>query len=186
MKLKSFSQGFVRSGSKNVSESAPKVTLTPTAGTFKLNNKALALLGVVPGEGTVGMFDMFGTDVATDQENIYYIAGNIEGGAKVGKGRSFSYATVYNTMLKGDIEVNSTTLDDLVKDGLMIKRSNKTDLYISLWTITADLVQFGDEEVELPDGTTGYVYRLTNFTKYPHTPKGGNAEVVEEEVAIEG
>ncbi len=188
MKDLNFSKGFVKSGTKNVSEASAKLTLTSTYSNFKLNNKAMAAIGVSDGERVV-MFDMYSAG-ATNQDDRYYICAGFtdnEGvaqGALISKQRAFRYSGIYNTMLANNFELMSLSADDVVEQGLAIKRESvsektgvTTQMYIALKTASLDLIPVNDgEPVEVADGVERKLFKLTNIKFSAHTPKGGSEE----------
>jgi len=187
--VKSFIGGFVKSGTKNVSEAAPQLILTSTYNQFKLNNKAMALLDVVIGE-RVALFDM--KDVAsTDQNDRYYMckAGftnedGVEQGALIGANNSFRYSSIYPTMLLDNHDVKFTAPSDLVDSGLMVEKLGKNDVpsYIAtkIGTFTLEATNGGKPSI-VADGVERVVFAVTNLKLKDHTPRsiGGGDEVDE-------
>ncbi len=172
MKDLNFSKGFVKSGTKNVSEVEPVLMLTSTYSNFKLNNKAMAVLELDINE-RIAMFDQV-ADIA-NQSDRYYIckAGfeidGVEQGALVSVARNFRYSGIYNTILNDDVEVTSISANDLVERGLMVKQGN---LYIARQTIAFKLTPVNDgEPVEVAEGVERVLYKLTSPTVSEHTPK---------------
>jgi len=188
MKDLNFSKGMVKRGTKNVSEVSPKLTITSTYSNFKLNNKAMAALDVMPGDRVV-MFDM--KDSGADNQNErYYIAkagfevDGQEQGSLISKQRAFRYSGIYNTMLANDFELSSIAGDDLVEKGLVVKRENiseetgkKNVLYIATKIGSADIVPVNDgEPIEIAEGVERTLYLITNIKFSEHTPKGSSEE----------
>lgn len=177
-----FGKGLVKSGTKNVSEAYPALTLTSTYSAFKLNNKAMAALDMSEGERVI-MFDMLGKGVET-QEERYFIAksfNDTEGGL-IGANRSFRYSGIYNTMLANDIEFISLSSQDLIDKDLIVKsvsvspKTNKeTVMFVSKKTISFELIPINNSEpVDLGNGESVILYQLANAKFKDHTPKKMN------------
>jgi hypothetical protein len=183
-----FSKGQVKSGAKSVDESYAQLSLTPTYNTFKLNNKAMGLLGIVPGDRVI-MFDMVSLG-ATDQNDRYYLASaegieidGVEQGAKVTTTRSFNYGGIYGTIIADDFEVTSISPVSLAEKGLLEQRvstsdaGNVTTMNISLKVASCKLVAVNDGELcEVQGGEPRQLFQLTDFTFKSHTPRGGDDE----------
>lgn len=196
MKDLNFSKGLVKSGTKNVSEVSPKLTLTSTYSNFKLNNKAMAALDVVPGDRVV-MFDMKEAGAASQEERYYICKGGFtkddqEQGSLVSKQRAFRYSGIYNTMLTNDFDLSSIAGDDLVEAGTVIKRESVSEetgkttlMYIATKIGSADLTPVNDgEAIEVADGVERVLYLVSNIKFSDHTPKGGKNED-EPQLAVE-
>jgi hypothetical protein len=181
MKAVNFKSAFVKSGSKTVSEATPQVVLTSTYNSFKLNNLAMATLGISAGDRVV-MFDNFDPNEATPIEERFLIAkadfedeNGVEQGALVSGLRGFNYSRIYGVMLLGDEKVQSCSLSDLQQAG-------KVQDKIALSSITMELVPYQDEPVEIAEGVERMVYKLVNWNEKAHTPKGEQEEVANVEV----
>jgi len=141
MEMLNFNAKLVKKGTKTQNESYPELRTVSTVGNFKLNNKALSILGVVPGEGHVALFDMFGPDTES-QEGRYFVANGdaIEGSVKVGKNKIFSHSTVYSTILLGDPKTQSATKAVLMDAGKLVDDNDG----IAREVVSFELVPYND------------------------------------------
>lgn len=183
--IKSVSSTVAKVGSKTQSENEPIIRLTPTLSTFKLNNKAMNVLGLKE-EDTVIMFDLKKADMATNQNDRYVIMANPKSdGAKLSKEtNSFNNAVIYSTMLMNDFEVESCSKEDLIKKGLMIERTNigqdgkpNTPIYIANKKARGVLVPLFDGQVVETEFGSGVIWGITDITFREHNPKGGKNAV---------
>ncbi len=178
-----FKNAMVKSGSKSVDESYAQIQLTSTFNVFKLNNTALNMMGIGEGDRVV-MFDMGAA--AEDENSRFFITtgytnqNDIEEGAKITSGRTFSYNVVYGAILLNDGKTLSIHPDTMIEKGLLYpKNESKSSQYVATKTASAKLVPFNDgEPVEITDGISQPVYMLTDIRFEEHTKRelGANAE----------
>lgn len=183
-------KAFVKSGKKVTNEAAPVLTLTSLYNGFKLNHKAMDLLGLEPGM-TVVLFDDFIDGDPVPQEERYFIAAgftNADGdteGAKISDTRQFNYSHIYGTMLLDDNTVMGVDFNTLAERGLATDTGSSK---VATKTMTAELVAAQDEPMEVIEGVEPMMlYKLVNFNFKDHEPKtlgkrGGEAEVETGEV----
>ncbi len=177
MKNLNFQEGQIKSGTKSVSEVTAIIQTTSTYGGFKLNNKAMVLLDLKAGEkgGIKGdrviMFDMrynrAGEQTGIAQEEGYFICkggqevNGVTQGAVIGATRCFQFSQPYGTIVLNDIDTPSIDVNGLVEKGLLEITSNNSR--ITNRTVTCDLVQYGDGEVQIESGDMVLMYKLDNF-----------------------
>jgi len=190
MKVVNFKKSYVKSGQKVANETVPQLTLTSTYNSFKLNDKACALLGVEQGDNVI-MFDAFDANDPCSQEERFYICAadgwltgaknkrgeDIVHGAVLGETKGFNYSHIYGAMLNNDAEVEVAGYDYLESKGLVGKTPSGSK--VSSKIITAELVPYQEEPVEIGEGEERILYKLVNFNIKDH------AIPVEEEVTEE-
>ena len=158
MELLNFSANIIKKGTKTQNESYAEIKTVSTIGNFKLNNKALAQLGVVAGTGRVIFIDMYPQAEAQDQR--YFIANGegIEGSVSIGKTRLVSHSSIYNTILLGDPTAQSATRSVLQEAGKLF------DSNIASEVVAFELVPYnGGEPVQIGD-VESVVFALANPT----------------------
>lgn len=172
-------KGFIKSGTKAVSEASPVLSLTTSYNGFKLNKKAMAQLGVVagvdkehPGDRVI-LFDMRydenGERTGLEQREGFFIckAGfedekGVEQGATIGSHRTFNYSEAYGNILCDDINVESIDYDSLVAKGLMRTTDKKSK--VAMKTVVTELIPYNDGEPTLiPGGHERVLFQLGNF-----------------------
>jgi len=149
MELLNFGANIIKKGTKTQNESYAEIKTVSTVGNFKLNNKALADLGVVTG-GRVIFIDMYPQAEAQDQR--YFIANGegIEGSVSIGKTRLVSHSSIYNTILLGDPTAQSATRSVLQEAGKLF------DSNIASEVVAFELVPY--------NGVESVVFALANPT----------------------
>jgi hypothetical protein len=191
MEFFNFKNAMVKSGSKTVDESYAQLELTSTFNVFKLNQTALAMMGIASGDRVV-MFDT-GMQSSGDDDRFFITAGfedenGVEQGAKItGANRTFSYNKIYGAILKGDKNVISITPDTLIEEGLLYpKADNKSSQYVSTKTMVSKLVAHNDgEEVQITDTVFQKVFALTQMRFEDHTKREVSAVEAAEDLGIE-
>lgn len=177
-----FSKGFIKRGSK-VSEGAePVVRITTSYNGFTLNEKAMRLIGLEPGD-TVVMFDMAGAGATSNSQDRFYIAkgeefvdkNGVPMGAKIGNGNSYAYSKIYGALLYSsivpddDLSVTELTAKELANNDLL-EPAAAEGAWIALKKGIATLVPVSDEPIEIM-GRTAMLYSLQNIDWEDHTPK---------------
>ncbi len=176
-----FKQAFVKSGSKPTNEASPIININSTFNSFRLNKKAMQLIGVQPGvEGhdRVVMYDMGAQ--ASDINSRFFISKSftmkgVDIGAKVASNGSFNYSGVYGCMLANDMDVLSINAQGLIDKGLVYpKDADSNSQYIATKVGYAKVAVLGDgEEQEVPsdDGTGRVLYTISDLALNDHASR---------------
>jgi hypothetical protein len=159
-----FESGPVKVGRKVSASSRPEIILATTKDKFIINNAALALMGLEPGD-RIAFYDRFGKPDAKDLESRFYVTKGFEyaggeTGAAIGNNKTFSYAGIYSGILAGDANVLECTPADLVRLGL--GRIKENGRFISNTKIRMEVVPFS-EAVPLKGLEPQMMFALKNF-----------------------
>ena len=156
MELLNFGANIIKKGTKTQNESYAEIKTVSTIGNFKLNNKALAQLGVIAGEGRVIFIDMYPQAEAQDQRYFVANGDGIDGSVSVGKTRLVSHSSIYNTILLGDPTSQSVTRAGL-KEADKLHADN-----IAAETVAFELVPYNNGEPVQIGEVEAVVFALTN------------------------
>jgi hypothetical protein len=142
--------------------------------TFRLNQKAMQLLGLAAGE-KIALLD-FGTNAPNQETRFFcckdFVKGGESQGAVISKLNGFTYSKIYGAMLANDPEVISISPASLIEKGLMYpKAEGKASQYVAAKKATADITLAGEGEVA--DGVYRELYLINNFLFTDHTPREG-------------
>lgn len=182
-----FNKGFIKKGTKISEGAEPVIRITSTYNNFALNEKAMRLLDVKPGE-TVAMYDLSGEGATSNTEDRFFISksfvneNGIDPGAKIGKGNGFSYSKIYGAilataaLLDNELDITEITPAQLMEKELMVEsetlvNGKPTASYIATKKGIGKVIEVGDGEEYEVEGVMRKMFVIQNINWSDHDPK---------------